>query len=88
VFRRPGSSFRPIAAGGTHHKLSLNGFHYRRINHDKTLVEGKVPVNGFENVRAYAKCCLKAHHGGFNRSFSRVIREGSFRFSSSLHRNT
>jgi hypothetical protein len=55
VSRRPGSAFRPIAAGGTHNKLSLNGFHHKRINHDKTLVDGKVPVHSFENVRGYAK---------------------------------
>jgi transposase-like protein len=24
-----------------YNKLSLNGFHHRRINHDKTLVDGK-----------------------------------------------
>jgi len=41
------------------------------------------PVNGIENVRAYAKCCLKACHGGFKRNFGLFIRERSFRFSSS-----
>ncbi|MBD3398915.1 MAG: hypothetical protein GF399_01120 [Candidatus Coatesbacteria bacterium] len=29
-------------------KLSLNGFHHKRINHDKTLVNGKVHINGLE----------------------------------------
>jgi hypothetical protein len=29
-----------------YNKLSLNGFQHRRINHDKPLVDGKVPLNG------------------------------------------
>jgi len=29
-------------------------------------------MNDIENVRAYAKCCLKADHGGFKRN-SRLI---------------
>jgi transposase-like protein len=62
-------------------KLSINGFHHRRINHDKTLVDGKVPVHSFENVRGYAKCRLKTDHGGFKRNFRLFIRERSFRFT-------
>jgi hypothetical protein len=38
-------------------------------------------MNGIENVGAYAKCCLKAHHGGFERNSYSLIREGSFRFN-------
>jgi transposase len=59
--------------------LSLNGFHHRRINHDKTPVDGKVPVHCFENFRGYAKRLLKACHGGFNRNLRFFIREGGFR---------
>jgi hypothetical protein len=40
------------------------------------LVEGKVPVQSFENVRAYAKRRLKADHGSFKRSFSRLSEIG------------
>jgi transposase-like protein len=39
-----------------YNKLSLNGFQHRRINHDKTLVDGKVPISDF---RGYAKRRLK-----------------------------
>ncbi len=38
-----------------YNKLSLNGFHHKRINHDKTLVDGKVHINGPESSRGYAK---------------------------------
>ncbi len=38
-----------------YNRLSLNGFHHKRINHDKTLVNGKVRINGLENFRGYAK---------------------------------
>ena len=58
-----------------YNKLSLNGFLRRRINHDKTLVDGKVPVHCFENFRGYAKRRLKSDHGGFKRSFRLSIRE-------------
>jgi len=58
-------------------RLSLNGFHHRRINHDKTLVDGKVPINGIENFRGYAKRRLKAYHGGFKRNFSLLSVKGS-----------
>jgi transposase-like protein len=34
-----------------YNKPSLNGFQHRRINHDKTLVDGKVPVNSIEDFR-------------------------------------
>ena len=36
-------------------RLSLNGFHHKRINHDKTLANGKVHINGPESSRGYAK---------------------------------
>ena len=64
-----------------YNKLSLNGFHHRRVNDDKTLVDGKVHNNGFENFRGYAKRRLKAYHGGFKRNFRLFIRERSFRFN-------
>jgi len=64
-----------------HNKLSLNGFHHKRINHDKTLVDGKVPINGIENFRGYAKRRLKAYHGGFKHSFELFIRERPLSFS-------
>ena len=38
-----------------YNKLSFNGFHHKCINHDKTLVDGKVPINGSESSRGYAK---------------------------------
>jgi transposase len=37
-----------------YNKLSLNGFHHKRINHEKALANGEVRVNGLENVRGYA----------------------------------
>ena len=36
-------------------RLSRNGFHHKCINHDKTLFDGKVPINGPESSRGYAK---------------------------------
>ncbi len=54
----------------TYNRLSLNGFHHKRINHDKTLVDGKVPINGIENFRGCAKRRLKAYHRGFNATSS------------------
>ena len=38
-----------------YNRLSLNGFHHKRINHDKALVDGKVHINGNDNFRGYAK---------------------------------
>jgi transposase-like protein len=64
-----------------YNKLSLNGFHHRRINHDKTLVDGKVHINGIENFWGYAKRRLRAYHGGFKRNFRLFIREMEFRFN-------
>ena len=58
-------------------KLSFNGFHHKCINHDKTLVSGKVPINGIENSWGYAKRRLKAYHGGFKRNFSLLSVKGS-----------
>ncbi|MBD3371112.1 MAG: hypothetical protein GF403_00160 [Candidatus Coatesbacteria bacterium] len=75
-----------VYSGGwkAYNKLSLNGFHHRRINHDITLVDGKVHINGLESFQGYAKRRLKAYHGGFKRNFRLFIRERSFRFN---HRN-
>jgi len=61
--------------------MPLNGFHHRRINHDKTLVDAKIHINGFENFRGYAKRRLKADHGGFKHNFRLFIREMEFRFN-------
>ncbi len=36
-------------------RLSLNGFHHKRINHEKALANGKVRINGSESSRGYAK---------------------------------
>ncbi|MBD3399421.1 MAG: hypothetical protein GF399_03720 [Candidatus Coatesbacteria bacterium] len=63
---------------------SLNGLHHKRINHDKTPVNGKVHIKGLESFRGYSKRRLKAHHGGFKRNFSLFIREMEFSFN---HRN-
>ncbi len=38
-----------------YNKLSLNGFHHKRIILYKTLVDGKVHINGQESSRGYAK---------------------------------
>ncbi len=38
-----------------YNRLSLNGIHQKRINRDKALVDGKVPINGPESSRGYAK---------------------------------
>ncbi len=38
-----------------YNKLSLNGFHHKRINHEKALANGKVPINGPESSLGYAK---------------------------------
>ncbi len=37
-----------------YNKLSLNGFHHKRINHDKTPLNGKVHIKGLENFRGRA----------------------------------
>ncbi len=58
-----------------YNKLSLNGIHHKRIDHDKTLVNGKVHINGLENFRGYGKRRLKAYHGGFKRNFRLFRRE-------------
>jgi hypothetical protein len=51
-------------------------FKHRWINHDKMLVDGKVPISNF---RGYAKRRRKTDHGGFNRNLRLFIREGGFR---------
>ncbi len=38
-----------------YNKLSLNGFHHKRINHEKALANGEVRINGPESSRGYAK---------------------------------
>ncbi len=38
-----------------YNRLSLNGFQHKRINHEKALANGKVPINGPESSRGYAK---------------------------------
>ncbi len=38
-----------------YNKLSINGFHHRRINSDKALANGEVRINGPESSRGYAK---------------------------------
>jgi len=63
---------------------SLNGFHHKRIYHDKTPVNGKVHINGLESFRGYAKHRLISDHGVLKRTFRLFIREGSFSFN---HRN-
>jgi transposase len=67
-----------------YNKLSLNGFHHRRINHQEEFANGKNHINGIENFWGYAKRRLKAYHGGFKRNFRLFIREMEFRFN---HRN-
>ncbi|MBD3399626.1 MAG: hypothetical protein GF399_04775 [Candidatus Coatesbacteria bacterium] len=62
-------------------KLSLNGFHHKRINHQEEFANGKNNINGIENFWGYAKRRLKAYHGGFKRNFSLCIREMEFRFN-------
>ncbi len=64
-----------------YNKLSLNGIHHKRINHDKTLVDGKLPINGIENFRGYAKRRQNACHGGFKRNDRLCIRERPLRLN-------
>ncbi len=64
-----------------YNRLSLNGIHHKRINHDKTLFDGKVPINGIENFRGYAKRRLKAYHGRSKRNDRLCIRERTLSFS-------
>jgi transposase len=49
-----------------YNKLSLNGFQHSRINHDKSLVDGKVPIHCIENFRGYAKRRLKPTTAALN----------------------
>ncbi len=64
-----------------YNRLSLNGFHHKRINHDKTLTNGKVHINGIEDFWGYAKRRQKAYNGGFKRNDRLCIRERPLRFS-------
>jgi len=64
-----------------YNKLSLNGFHHKRINHQEEFANGKNHINGIENFWGYAKRRLKAYHGGFKHKFSLFIREMEFRFN-------
>ncbi len=48
-------------------KLSLNGFHHKRINHDKTLID--------------CRRRLTAYHDGFKRNGRLLITERSFSFN-------
>ncbi|MBD3399475.1 MAG: hypothetical protein GF399_04000 [Candidatus Coatesbacteria bacterium] len=72
---RAGTDRLPRYADGrrAHKKLSLNGFHHKRIKHDKTLVDGKVHINGLESFQGDAKRRLKAAHAGFKGNFRRFI---------------
>ena len=56
-------------------RLSINGFHHKRIIHEKTLANGKGPINGPESSRGYGKRRLKAYNGGFIRNDSLFRRE-------------
>jgi len=67
-----------------YNKLSINGFHHKRVNHQEEFANGKSHINGIENFWGYAKRRLKAYHGGFKRNFRLFIREMEFRFN---HRN-
>jgi transposase-like protein len=78
--RRQGKRGRGADGSEAYNKLSLNGFHHRGVNHDKTLVGGKLPINGLESFRGYAKRRLKAYHRGFKRNSLTFIHERSFRF--------
>ena len=67
-----------------YNRLSLNGFHHKRVNHGETFSDGHSHINGIENFWGYAKRRLKVYHGGFKRNFHLFIREMEFRFN---HRN-
>lgn len=67
-----------------YNKLSINGFHHKRVNHHSEFADGPVHINGIENFWGFAKRRLKAYHGGFKRNFYLFIREMEFRFN---HRN-
>ena len=64
-----------------YNKLSLKGFHHRRIKHQEEFANGKNHINGLENFWGDAKRRLTAYHGGFKRNFRLFIRERSFRFN-------
>ena len=65
-------------------KLDLEGFHHIRIDHSKTLGEGRTHINGIENFWGFAKRRLKMYHGGWKKNFRLFLKEMEFRFN---HRN-
>ena len=65
-------------------KLDLEGFHHVRIDHSKTLGEGRTHINGIENFWGFAKRRLKMYHGGWKKNFRLFLKEMEFRFN---HRN-
>ncbi|MBD3401154.1 MAG: hypothetical protein GF399_12605 [Candidatus Coatesbacteria bacterium] len=62
-------------------KLSLSGFHHRRINHQRDFADDGININSIENFRGYAKRLLKACHGGLKRNLRLFIREMEFRLN-------
>lgn len=65
-------------------KLDLEGFHHVRIDHSKTLGEGRTHINGIENFWGFAKRRLKMYHGGWKKNFRLFLKEMEYRFN---HRN-
>lgn len=84
----PKGNYRCADGRRAHKKPSPNGFHHRRIDHDKTLVDGKGHINGLESFRGDAERRRKAYHAGFERNLRLVIRERSFRFNPRDAENT
>ncbi len=60
-----------------YNRLSLNGFHHKRINHDNPWSMAKC----LSTAQRAPEAMLKAYHGGFIRNDRLCIRERPFRFS-------
>jgi len=58
-----------------YNRLSLNGIHHKRINHEKALANGEALINGLDSCRGYGKRRLSAYNVGFIRNDRLFIRE-------------
>ena len=77
-------------------RLSINGIHHKRINHQQDFADGRTHINGLDSCRGYGERRLSAYNVGFIRNdrlfireisekYQRIIRERQLRFS---HRAT
>ncbi len=67
-----------------YNRLSLNGFHHRRINHDNPWSMAKC----ISTAQRAPEAMLKAYNGGFIRNDRLCIRERPLRFSHRDDENT